>query len=212
MRNNRLRFQTVALLSTAACFLTALTVAAPAQRTLYPVDRRIEQINRQNRDFERDKMNREMKGSAQNPEYAKRTQAIKTQIKEDLEGIQAAYNEIVTELQSGDGAPLKHDFVTQAAAKVKKHADRLKINLALPEPDSDKAAATKSETKPEEKPETDRQSLLALCRHIYKFVTNPIFDAATGLRVELAVKARDDLEKIIQLSEKIEKSAESAKK
>ena len=208
MRNNFPGFQSVALLSIATCWLTAtaLATAVSAQRTLYPVDRRIEQINRQNRDFEREKMNREMKGDAPKPENSKRTQAIKAQIKEDLEGIQAAYNEIVSHLQYGK--ELNQEFVRQEAAKVKKYADRLKINLMLPEPENEKT----DDIKTEEKHETAKQSLLALCRHIYKFVTNPIFDAPTGLKVDLAVKARDELEKIIQISEKIEKSTESAKK
>ncbi|HYP50134.1 MAG TPA: hypothetical protein VEQ34_04275 [Pyrinomonadaceae bacterium] len=211
MRNNRAGFQKIAVLSRAAtCLLLTTAREADAQRTLYPVDRRIEQIICQNQDFERDKMNREMKGDARKPENAKRTQAIKAQIKEDLEGIQAAYNEIVTHLQSGK--ELNRDFVTQEASKVKKYADRLKTNLMLPEPESEKTGEIKTEIKPEEKPETAKQSLLTLCQHIYKFVTNPIFDAPTGLRVDLAAKARDELEKIIRISEKIEKGAESAKK
>jgi hypothetical protein len=198
MRNNLFfqKFQNFAVWSSAAMFLfLASTLSASAQRTSYPIDRRVDQINRQNQDFEREKMKREMKGGVKNPEEAKRTQAIKTQIREDLEAIQTAYNEIVTHLQT-DKEP-DQNFTIKEAAKVKKLADRLKANMMLPEPET--------ETNAEEKPETTKKMLRELCRHIYQFVTNPIFETQTGLKVEPAIQAHIDLKKIILLSEMLEK-------
>jgi hypothetical protein len=105
-------------------------------------------------------------------------------------------------LQSSSGGQPEFKFVNETAATVKKHASRLRDNLALPEADPpDKKA--QEENKSEEKIANLRQALLTLCKHIYEFVTNPIFETPTGLNIEQATKARRELDVIIRLSEKI---------
>lgn len=203
MKNAELR-KTFILIFLAAIltFLFELPGEAQSSRPPTSVGRRIDEMNRQSEEFERDKLNRELKGRKNSPENSKQTQILRAEIKEDLENIQSAYNKIILSLQA-DGGP-KRDFIIETADNIKKHAERLVKNLSLPEPD-------KTETQPaaEENLENRRKSLLALCRHIFNFVTNPIFEAPTVLDVKQAGKARSDLEKIILLSEKIKETAAS---
>jgi hypothetical protein len=181
-------------------FFAGLTVSA--QRPIPLNTRRIEELNRQSEQFERDRMSREKNGQSPSVEDAKRTQKLKALIKEDFESLQTAYNKIVINLQSGD--ELSREFILASSGEIKKYAARLKTNLALPElkdekknlPDEDRDLADK------------RKSLRMLCRHIYDFVTNPMFNQPTGLDVEQSTKARRDLEKIIELSQQINKSME----
>src|SRR5688572_9008793 len=182
-----------------------ISVFAQGSRPMIPVERRIETLNRQSQESERDSLRREMEGKNRKPVNSKQSQAIKTQIKEDFEALQTAYNEIVINLQSGS---LERDFVLEASADVKKYSARLKENLALPEPEKD--AANETAAKEEPNLSDRRKSLRALCRHIYNFVTNPIFNEPTGLDVEQAANARREIDKIIELSEKIRETAEKS--
>lgn len=181
----------------------ALPVFAQSPRTISPTDRRVELINRQSEQFERDKMNGELNGKNRNEANLKRNQAIKAQIKEDFEAIQSAYNKIVVNLQSGGN--IDREFVLETTTDIKKYVDRLKDNLALPEPEKD---AKEAQAKEELNLDNGRKSLLTLCQHIYNFVTNPIFNEPTGLDVDQAAKARREMDKIIELSVKIKETAE----
>jgi hypothetical protein len=107
----------------------AFLIAAIAQSSRQPANvfRRIDEINRQAEKIERDKMNRELKGGNTSPVDTRQTQAIKAQIKEDLEGIQFAYNQIVVNLQSRD--EIDPNFIREVNAKVKKYAERLVQNI-----------------------------------------------------------------------------------
>ncbi len=181
-----------------------LSVFAQSPRTMSPIDRRIEQINRQSQQHERDRMNRELNGKNRNEANLKRNQAIKAQIKEDFEAIQSAYNKIVVNLQSG--GDINREFVLETSGDVKKYAARLKDSLALPEPEED--ATKEAQVNEDLNPGNQRKSLLTLCRHIYNFITNPIFNEPTGLDIDQAAKARREMDKIIELSEKIKENAE----
>lgn len=182
-----------------------ISVFAQSPRTITAVERRIEQINRQSQQAERDSLTREMEGKNRKPVNSKQSQAIKTQIKEDFEALQTIYNKIVINLQTG---ALERNFVLEATADIKKFAARLKENLALPEPEKD--AAIETAAKEELNLDDRRRSLRALCQHIYNFVINPIFNEPTGLDVEQATNARREIDKIIELSEKIKETAEKS--
>lgn len=187
-------------------FVTAfeLSVFAQSPRTISPIERRVEIINRQSEQFERDRMSGELDGKNRKAANSKHNQAIKDQIKADFEAIQWAYNKIVVNLQSGGN--IDRNFVLETTADVKKHAARLKENLALPEPEKD--AAKEAQAKEDLNLDNRRKSLQTLCRHIYNFVTNPIFNEPTGLDVNQVGKARREMDKIIELSEKIKENAE----
>jgi hypothetical protein len=73
------------LIAAIICFLTVSNAIAQSSRQPANVFRRIDEINRQAEKIERDKMNRELKGGNTSPVDTRQTQAIKAQIKEDLE-------------------------------------------------------------------------------------------------------------------------------
>jgi hypothetical protein len=204
MQNYRFKFATKIVFFAALVASAAFSLPVAAQRPSYPINRRIEEINRQTTESERDALNRELRGDSKRTENAKQKQALREQIKKDLEGIQSEYNQIVLNLKPN--ADVSRDFLIETAGNIKGYAARLKINLALPE-----AKDEKSKDAPEEKPENARQTLLALCKHIYNFVTNPIFETPTGLDIEQSSRAQKDLEAIIQISEKIKTDAEKIK-
>ncbi len=180
-----------------------ISVFAQSTRTMTPVDRRVEHINRQIQRSERDDMTREMKDQNHKTVNSRQNQAIKTQIKEDFEALQTAYNKIVINLQSGN---FDRGFVLETTADVQKYAARLKDNLMLPEPENNKEI--ENAAKEELNFDNPRIALRTLCRHIYNFVTNPIFNEPTGLDVGQATNAVREIDKVIELSEKIRETAE----
>jgi hypothetical protein len=204
MQNYRFKFVEKTALFVALILSTAFSLSVAAQRPTYPINRRIEEINRQSAENERDAMNRDLRGDSRKTENSKQRQALREQIKKDFEGIQAEYNKIVLNLKPN--ADVSRDFLIEAAGNIRERAARLKTNLALPETKDEKL-----KNAPEEKTESVRQSLLALCKHIYNFVTNPIFETPTGLDIEQSSRAQKDLEAIIQISDKIKTDAEKIK-
>lgn len=176
--------------------ISDLPVSAQSARPVSSHERRIDEINRQSEKLERENMNSELKKQRDSPEQSRQTQVLRAEIKEDLEHIQSAYNQIVILLQSGDEP--SRDFIFETTDSIKKHAGRLAHNLSLPEPKE----AERKENQVESF-ESPRKSLRSLGRHIFNFITNPIFDAPQVLDIEQAVKARLELDKIIQLSETI---------
>lgn len=191
----------------AALSLASWSVPVRAQRGAArptSAERRVEQVTRQAQQYEREELAREMKGARENPEERRRAQAAVTQIKHDFEHLQAGYNRIVLASKSGPG--FDYDSVSGAVDEVHKCATRLKSSLALPRPQPDEA-------RPESAgPGGLKESLLALRKHIYSFVANPLFERPGVLDVELAGKAGRDLDRIIELSEAIRKNGDKSKK
>lgn len=183
-----------------ACFISFLFFAAASQviaqpgRQITSIDRRVETMNRQTREYERDNMGREGKKSKE--EAAKRTRLIRLEIEEDLKALQAAYNEIVLALQDGT---LKTGFAAEAARSIAKHSARLKINLALPTTEEETPAKAANPLPADE----ERPALKALGRCIYDFITNPIFEGTTALDVKESTRASRDLDAVIALANSI---------
>lgn len=181
----------------------SLAASGQASRNLINVERRIDTMNRQAKDFERDNMGRE--ATAKNdPETAKRSRQIRVEIEEDLNSLQFAYNTTIAAMKNA--SELRPGFAGETARGVRKSALRLKSNLALPAPDEkeENQAATVIM-------DTERKALTALCRKIYEFVTNPIFEATGGLDAKNGAKARNDLDTIIRLADHLSGHAESTK-
>ena len=160
------------------------------------VGRRTDTLNRQGEQYERDQLSRESKGAANAKVDRRRAQEIAEQVRHDFEGLQAAYNDIVLAMSPKGSHDL--DSILDSVGEVKKCAARLRTNLALPKPKDEehKAQADADAARTEE-------SLLLLRKHIYSFITNPVFEAAPVLNVEQAGKAARDLEMILELSEGI---------
>jgi NADP-dependent 3-hydroxy acid dehydrogenase YdfG len=58
----------------------------------------------------------------------------------------------------------------------------------------------------------DELAFMTLRKHIYDFVTNPLFESLGVVDLEQGIKAGRDLDRIIELSESITKSEDKPKK
>jgi len=166
---------------------------AQVNRGISAAGRRMDDFDNQRTKAERDAMNREMSGKKPSKEELQNAARIKTETREDLEGLQQSYNEIVTRL-SGARMP-ESSFIAEAAAKVNKHANRLKANIVFPKPEKE------DEPKPIAIPGDTRKQLRDLCSRIYEFLTNPVIENPNGLDLEAANSARTLLDAIITLSD-----------
>ena len=161
--------------------------------------RRTDTLNRQGEQYERDKLGREGTVPADTPDGRRRSQVSAEQVRRDFEGLQAAYNKIVLAMAPG-GRP-DFDSILDSVDEVKKCAARLRANLALP-----KAGGEKDKARSDVAAAQMEESLRMLRKHIYRFVTNPLFEAAPAFNAEQAGEAGRDLDMILELSEGIRKS------
>ena len=192
----------------ALCFLAATADTAIAQGAgtrPTPVERRTELLDRQAGESDLEKSSRDLKGSPEKPADRRRAQELVEQVKHDFEGLQESYNQIVVFMADKEGLKRKQDSVFRAVAEIKKYSTRLKTNLALPETKQEKAQVETNDEQIEE-------SLRTLRKHIYDFVTNPLFESPGVLDLEQGRKAGHDLNVIIKLSESITKSGDKVKK
>ena len=191
----------------AVCLLTAAANPARGQRDdrrPSPVERRTEVLERQGAEYDLEKSSRDLKGRPERPEDRKRAREIAEEIKHDFAGLQESHNQIVLFMADKEGLNHNLNSVFRAVAEIKKHSTRLKSKLALPKPQEEK-------TRVEANNEQIGELLMLLRQHIYNFVTNPLFESAGALNVEQGRKAGVDLDRIIELSESITKSAGNLK-
>ncbi len=126
-----------------------------------------------------------------------------TQIREDFIRLQVVNNDLARAVSSGGQLDLK--LVAKSASEIKKRAERLKENLALPEPD----AGTK--TPPAADPADPEQLRVALSRldGIVLRFANALHAKGVGrFDAQSSVRLRLDLEAIIGLSNRVKKSSE----
>jgi hypothetical protein len=124
------------------------------------------------------------------------------QIKEDFKRIQMVSIDMMRAVSSGNSLDYKR--ISESVREIKKRASRLKINLVFPEAGRDeKPHPIQDANTPE-----ITSSLMALDNLILNFVNNPVFKEIGVIDTRLGLKARRDLEEIIELSEKVRKSAE----
>ena len=191
----------------ALCFLFPAAGAAIGQgggsRGTPPtsVERRQDLSNRQASEYEIEKSSRDLKGRPDNAADQRRLQEIGTQIIHDFEGLEDSYNQLVLLMSHKDGVTSQRDSVIREVAEIKKYSTRLKTNLALPKPPREKVQIENNNS------DLVQDSLLILRKHIYDFATNPLFESLDVLDVEQGRKAARDLDRIIELSESITKSA-----
>jgi len=131
------------------------------------------------------------------------------QVREDYAGLQMANNTLLAMLSQRNG--LDYKLIEDAASEVKKRAGRLKsymLNLQMVrENENRRKSLMEIET------EAIKESLLTLDRAIARLVDNPIFkNFNVVVDAEGAIKARDELDDIIELSEGIKRSARRALK
>ena len=133
-------------------------------------------------------------------------QAIMAEVNEDFSRLREL-NEQMAKATAADDA-LNYRYISDTTMEIKKRSTRLKTNLVLPEGKKDGDQRTiKEPANGQLKP-----SLTSLDGLIQSFIKNPIFSDTGAIDPQLAAKARQDLEDIITLSEKIRKSAEKLDK
>ena len=119
------------------------------------------------------------------------------QVQEDFTHIQMLNKKLG--LSALGSAELDLKFVNKAAGEINKRAERLRDNLALPEP-LDLAQPFRYTV---ENSSQLKAPIVHLARLILNFTDNPYFKEASVLETQQADKARRDLENIIIISNKV---------
>ncbi len=101
---------------------------------------------------------------------------------------------------------LNYKQVAEGTAEIKKRAERLRENLALP-----KAKGDKSKIIVPLNPELP-QALAGLSSAIKSFVSNPYFLNPNIIDAQHLTKTRNDLDEIIRLSDQLSKEARKINK
>ena len=134
----------------------------------------------------------------------KDSKTIMAEVNEDFNRIRAINDDVKTATSSN--ASLSYKSISDSAVEIKKRATRLKADLTgLP-----KATAEEKHQKPNVPPdETQMRSLLSSLNGVMtSFLSNPVFSDMGTLDNQLALKARRDLEDMIELSDVVKKGAE----
>ncbi len=123
-----------------------------------------------------------------------------TQIREDFEQIQVNNNSLLTARSYGGNPDPK--LIEKTSAEINKRATRLNSNMMLP------AGGANEKRTPVQEDNLQMKTLLAaLDGLIVRFVTNPIFKDTNVVDVQFSSKAKHDLERIIELSDRVRKKA-----
>lgn len=128
-----------------------------------------------------------------------------SEIAEDYRDLQQVNNKMMASAMR-TAAP-DYKTVAGSLADIRRRAERLRENLALPTP-----AEAQDEKRPEPKPFEDaagmKAALLALDRSIMSFVRSPLFKNTDVLDAEAAARAARDLADVIERSRLASKDAE----
>jgi hypothetical protein len=152
-----------------------------------------------------DEMSREM-GKGAPPRKSEELRM--SEIAEDYRDLQQVNNRMMAAVMRA--AEPDYRLVAGSVADIRKRAERLRENLALPAPKAKDEG--KPGAKPEPKPAEDaagmKAALLALDRSIMSFVRSPLFKNTDVLDAEAAAKAGRDLDDVIERSLLAGKDAE----
>ena len=136
-----------------------------------------------------------------NKHFKKEQRSLFVQIREDFTRLQIINNEMMRTVFVKGNVDLK--LIAATTAEINKRAGRLSENLALPRLD-DRAGNQKHDDAVKDK--GLQAGLLALDSCIMSFTANPLFKQPKVVDAELALKARRDLDLIIQLSKHLKTS------
>ena len=188
----------------ACCALAASTLAAGQGRTRSSADQMVEIMResqaKADEQYERT-LGLRLAGQVQRPPRRIEPRLALAQIREDFVRIQVVNNDLAAAVSRGGALDL--EFVAKSASEIKKRAGRLRDNLALPEYESvfvvplargSAAAQLKS-------------SLVTLRDLIRDFVMNPLFEKANLVDLQLAAKARRDLDDIVEVCGRVKKNS-----
>lgn len=167
----------------------AQTVGDPAKARMQEMDRVEIQLN--------------SLGEKSRPADPKRAQAMMDQVSEDFQRILTRHNELVRTIAANQ--PLNYQFISDAVSEIKKRTTRLQSSLELQKPEKTtenrktESALIGMETQDE---------VILLCKKIESFVKNPIIEKPGTVDAQALQKARNDLQRIVELSDVIRKQAD----
>ncbi len=138
------------------------------------------------------------------PADPKQLKALMDQIQQDFERILTLHNEIVHAITANE--TLVVDFVSDATAEIRKRATRLQTTLAFQKSDPSEQNRRKQVDDGQLK-----DALIALCQHIESFITNPVIRTPGTVDAQQSARAGRDLEDVIELGDRINKSAKRLK-
>ena len=210
MRNRCTAQALVVALGAAGALLIALPIQTSAQGRSTPSSGRPTPTARS--PIDRDMYQREMNIKSLELDREKRGSIIGTpsettikEVREDFARIQDINSDMIRLYKSG--SPPDYKYISQAMAELRRRAERLRVNLVLPS-----VKEVEQEHKGAAPAKPGRSPLLDLNDLITSFVTNPIFANVNTIDAELGASAKRDLESIVDLSDKINKSAEKLNK
>jgi hypothetical protein len=125
------------------------------------------------------------------------------QIREDYVRLQVVNKDLSKAASQTDALDLKE--VAKSVAEIRRRAERLLENLALPELQE---GAARSKPNDIEREEQLKASLLALGQLVERFVRNPIFREVNVIDAQASTRARRDLQSIITISERLRRESE----
>ena len=127
------------------------------------------------------------------------------QIREDFVRLQVVNNDLAKAISGGGELDLK--LVAKSASEIKKRAERLKENLALPEPDEGEKAPAATPAAPADV-EQLRTAVSRLDGIILRFANNLHAKGVKRFDVASSARLRLDLEAIVALSGRVKKGSE----
>lgn len=154
------------------------------------------QLNAEEKIKAREAEMKELPGTKRDPS------AALAEVNDDLSRLNAL-NDIFTTALS-DKSPLDYAAFSERASEVKARSTRLRTNLALPVDEK----AQKVDPLKGVDMTTLQPSLSVLNKLLTSFTHNPIFSDAGAVDMQLAGKAKQDLDNIVVVSEKVRKVAD----
>lgn len=191
----------IALLSLAGPVFSQVPGPPPVDKRTNPERARQQDMSR--REYQLRNFGKQPAGT---PER-KQLDALMAQTEQDFNRILTLHNQIARAISSNKN--LDYHFVSDATAEIRKKASRLQTTLGLHEPNKepDNTKEAKKANSAQLKP-----ALINLCKYIKNFVTNPVIETPSTVNAEQLIRARRDLESLIQLSEQIKKDADKLSK
>jgi hypothetical protein len=138
------------------------------------------------------------------PADPKQLKALMDQVQQDFERILTLHNQFVHAITANE--TLVVDFVSDATAEIRKRAARLQTILAFQKSDASEQIKRKQVDDGQLK-----DALIALCQHIESFITNPVIRTPGTVDAQQTARAGRDLEDVIELGDRINKSAKRLK-
>jgi|SRR5215471_1547367 len=190
-------------------FAILMALGSPAlaqQRPLPPADRTNAERASQQEMTRREIKLRNVGEPATRATDPKRLKALTDQLEEDFKRILTLHNEIVRATNGHEA--LDYHFVSEATGEIKKRAGRLQSTLMLKTEDG----YQNQERRAKFDDTQVNDALIALCKYIESFVSNPVIENPGTVDPRQSARADSDLSNIVELSTSIRKSAERLSK